>query len=346
MSLVVIDADVLGRGRTGDETYLRNLLAALPAPAAAAGLTLAAVTRRPELVPAGVRPLELPARTQELRMAFGLGRLLRRVSADLVHTQYALPLRCPCPAVVTIHDLSFEEPTSDMRPFERTVFRVVVPRAARRARKVLTVSERTRADLLTRYRLAPDRVVVTPNAVDPAFFAPAPAPAAGSSEARRLYVLAVGAVQERKNQRAGLAAARAVGLDFVVVGPVKDERVRDELVRGGADLRGYVPTEELVDLFRGAACLVQTSRFEGFGLPPLEAMACGTPVVCVDEPALVEVVGDAAVVVSEPELADGIRRALAERDRLVSAGRRRVAQFSWQATAERTVAAYVEALAG
>ena len=110
--LVVVDADVLGRHRTGDETYVLNLLRELPAPAAAAGLRIAAVTRRPDLVPAGIEPIELAARSQELRMAWSLPRLLRRLGAALVHTQYALPLRCPCPAVVTIHDLSFErDPT-------------------------------------------------------------------------------------------------------------------------------------------------------------------------------------------------------------------------------------------
>ncbi len=108
MSLVVVDADVLGRRRTGDETYVRNLLRTLPGPAAEAGLDLAAVTRRPDLVPEGVLPVLLPARSQELRMAWTLPRALRRLGAALVHTQYALPLRCPCPAVVTIHDLSFE----------------------------------------------------------------------------------------------------------------------------------------------------------------------------------------------------------------------------------------------
>ena len=97
MSLVVVDADVLGRRRTGDETYVRNLLRTLPEPAAEAGLEIAAVTRHPELVPDGVLPVLLPARSQELRMAWTLPRALRRLGAALVHTQYALPLRCPVP---------------------------------------------------------------------------------------------------------------------------------------------------------------------------------------------------------------------------------------------------------
>ena len=102
--LVVIDADVLGRERTGDETYVENLLRHLPE-LAAGELRFAAVTRRPDLVPEGVEPVELSATLQELRMAWGVPRLLRRLRPALAHFQHALPLRCPCPAVVTIHDL-------------------------------------------------------------------------------------------------------------------------------------------------------------------------------------------------------------------------------------------------
>jgi glycosyltransferase involved in cell wall biosynthesis len=341
MTLVVVDADVLGRQRTGDETHVANLLRALPVPAADAGLRLAAVTRHPELVPPGIDVHELATGSQELRMAWALPRLLRRMGAELVHTQYALPLRCPCPAVVTIHDLSFERDAAHMPARDRAVFRRVVPRAARRAARVLTVSERTRRDLVELYDVAPERIVLTPNAVDPAF-TPATPPERGP--AVPAYALAVGAIQPRKNQEAALDAARAVGLELVVVGPVKDEAVAAALRDGGARLEGYVPLERLVELYRGASCLVQASRFEGFGLPALEAMACGTPVVVVDEPALVEVVGSAAVVVAEHDLADGIRRALGERDRLVAAGLARAAEFSWAETARVVVGAYREAL--
>ena len=337
MSLVVVDADVLGRRRTGDETYVRNLLRTLPGPAADAGLEIAAATRHPELVPDGVFPVLLPARSQELRMAWTLPRTLRRLGAALVHTQYALPFRSPCPVVVTIHDLSFEHGLMGRR--DRLVFERVVPRAAREAARVLTVSERTKRDLVEHYGIPPERIVVTPNGVDPAFH-----PATQDAPAARPYALAVGAIQERKNQPAALAAAREAGLELVVVGPVKDERVAAELREGGARLEGYVEVERLAELYRGAACLVQSSRYEGFGLPVVEAMASGTPVVTVPDPALVEVAGDAAVVVPEGELAAGIRRALEERDILAAAGLERARAFTWDETARDTVTAYVEAL--
>ncbi|HEY4621198.1 MAG TPA: glycosyltransferase family 1 protein [Gaiellaceae bacterium] len=335
MKLAVVDADVLGRKRTGDETYVRNLLRELPPLAEAAGIRLAAVTRRPDLVPEGVEPVELSVRSQELRMALSLPRTLRRVGAALCHTQYALPVRAPCPCVVTVHDLSFEREPELMGLKDRLIFRTVVPRAVRRAARVLTVSERTKRDLVELYGVPPERIVVTPNGVDPAF-----SPGDGSRD----YVLAVGAIQRRKNQLAALEAASAVGLPLVVAGPEKEHALARELRARGARVVGHVETERLAELYRGAACLVQASRYEGFGLPVLEAMACGTPVVAVPEPALEEVAGDAAVFVEEARLADGIRRALAERERLVAAGLERASRFSWRTTAERTLAVYRDIL--
>ncbi|MET0561617.1 MAG: glycosyltransferase family 1 protein [Gaiellaceae bacterium] len=335
MKVVVFDADVLGRQRTGDETYALNLLRELGSLAREASIRLVATTRRPDLVPEGIEAAELAAGSQELRMAWSLPRTLMRLGADLVHTQYAAPLRCPCPFVVTVHDVSFARDPDFMSWKDRTIFRRVVPRAVRKAARVLTVSERTKADIVELYGIAAQQIVLTPNGVDPVF-------AAGSGA--HDYVLSVGAIQRRKNQLAAVEAADAVGLPLVVVGPAKDPALAEELRRRGARLEGYVATDRLAELYRGAACLVQSSRYEGFGLPVLEAMASGTPVVAVPDPALREVAGDAAIFVEEANLADGIRRALAERDRLVAAGLDRARAFSWRAAAERTLAVYREIL--
>jgi glycosyltransferase involved in cell wall biosynthesis len=346
--LVVVDADVLGRRRTGDETYVANLLRELGA-LAPSDLRLAAVTRRPDLVPAGIEPLELPARSQVLRMAYALPRFLRNLGPALGHFQYAIPAGFRAPAVVTVHDLSFERDRAMMGLRDRVIFRTVVPRAARRAARVLTVSEQTRRDLIEQYGLPEGRIVVTPNGVDPAFGPE------GAREDDGAYALFVGALQPRKDPVSAVEAIALVdgGLRLVFAGPDKGggAALREAVARLGleerVELLGYVEQERLAALYRGAACLVFPSRYEGFGLPVVEAMACGTPVVAARTSALPEVAGDAAILVepgSPAALAHGIQEALADRERLTAAGLERARRFSWRTTAERTLAVYRELL--
>jgi glycosyltransferase involved in cell wall biosynthesis len=333
--MILVDADVLGRRRTGDETYVANLLRELPA--VAPDLRFGAVTRHPELVPDGVEAIHLPARSQEMRMAWSLPRLLRRVRPELAHFQYALPLGHGGPAVVTVHDLSFERDATVVGAVDRLTFKLAVPRAVRRAAHVLTVSERTKRDLVELYGVPEAKVTVTPNGVDPSF--------TPGDDGEGSYVLYVGAVQRRKDPGTALAAAQAVGLPLVVAGPEKEPELARSLRAGGADLRGYVEKDELARLYRAAAAVVLPSRFEGFGLPVLEAMACGTPVVAAREPALEEVGGDAALYARPGEFPDVLRRALAEHERLAEAGLERAKRFSWAETARRTADVYRAVLA-
>lgn len=332
--MILLDADVLGRQRTGDETYVSNLLRELPR--VAPDLRFAAVSRHPELVPSGVEAIRLDARLQETRMAVWLPLLLRRLRPAVAHFQHALPLGFRGRTVVTLHDLSFEEADARMSRLDRLTFRMVVPRAARRADHVLVVSERTRRDVQARYGVPVDRITVTPNGVDPAFSP------GGSHDG---YLLFVGAIQARKNPLLALAAADAVGLPLLVAGPEKEPALARALRDGGAELRGYVSKTELAELYRGAAALVLPSRFEGFGLPLLEAMACGTPVVAAAEPALREVAGEAAVYAEGDDFAAAVALALAGRARLSEAGLARAKLFSWEETARRTVEVYRRVLA-
>src|SRR5581483_9660329 len=161
--VIVLDADVLGRARTGDETYVANLLRELPR--AAPDLRFAAVTRRPDLVPEGVEPVRLETPLQELRMAWTLPRLLRRLDPQLAHFQHALPLGFRGRSVVTLHDLSFEAGPTSMGPIDRFVFRATVPRAARRADHVIAVSERTKQDVMRLYGTPAAKVTVIPHGV-------------------------------------------------------------------------------------------------------------------------------------------------------------------------------------
>jgi glycosyltransferase involved in cell wall biosynthesis len=334
-TLVAIDADVLGRHRTGDETYVLNLLRRLPV-LAGNEFRFAALTRRPDLVPDGIEAVEAHARFQELRMAWTVPRALRRLRPALAHFQHALPLGWGGPMVVTVHDLSFERDSAAMGRRDRAIFKLVVPRAVRRARRVIAVSERTKRDLVDLYGVPGEKITVTRHGVDPAF--------GPGEDGAGDYLLYVGAIQARKDPLAAAEAAAQLGLPLVVAGPEREPALARELERRGVDLRGYVEKDELAQLYRGAAALVLPSRYEGFGLPVLEAMACGTPVVAHPDPALREVAGDAALYADPGSLADAIRRAIEERGRLVAAGFARAARFSWDETARRTLQVYREAL--
>jgi glycosyltransferase involved in cell wall biosynthesis len=344
MSRIVVDADVLGRRRTGDETYVAALLRELPAMADREQLL--AVTRRADLVPEGVEPVELAARSQVARMALSLPRLLRRLRPDLAHFLYAVPPGYRGLCVVTVHDLSFERLPDVMGLRDRLLFRTQVPRSVKRADRVLTGSLQTKRDLIERYGLPAARIIVTPYGVDPLYSPDGP-------RREGHYALFVGAIQPRKDPIAAVEAL-ALGngdLRLVLAGPEKrgGERVRAAIRRLGleqrVELTGHVEPDELAALYRGAACLVFPSRYEGFGLPVLEAMASGTPVVAARAGAVPEVAGDAAVLIEPGDpvaLAGGIERALADRERLVSAGLERARRYSWAETVRQTLAVYRE----
>ncbi|HEY6068818.1 MAG TPA: hypothetical protein VIU81_08965, partial [Gaiellaceae bacterium] len=122
--LVLIDADVLGRRRTGDETYVSQLLRALPG--VSEDLRIAAITRDPSLLPDGIEPVHLPVPSQELRMAVSVPRLLRRMRPALAHFVHALPLACPVPAVLTVQDLSWERDPAVFGKWDLVTFKVFV----------------------------------------------------------------------------------------------------------------------------------------------------------------------------------------------------------------------------
>jgi glycosyltransferase involved in cell wall biosynthesis len=323
--VIVLDADVLGRRRTGEETTMLNLLRRLPH--VAPDLHFAAVTRRPELVPDGVEAIELATGSQEVRMAWTLPRLLRRLKPELAHFQHVIPPSWGGRSVLTLHDLHFERDASVMGFADRLVFRTFVPRSARRADAIIVPSERTKADAIELYDISPEKITVALHGVDPVF---TPGDEHGG------YALFVGAVQQRKDPLKALALAKDAGLPLVVAGPPKDRALARQLAAGGADVRGYVSQTELASLYREATALVLPSRYEGFGIPALEAMASGTPVVVSDDAALREVVGDAAA----PSLHDAVEQRELYRQR----GLERAKLFSWDESARRTVAAYRQVL--
>jgi glycosyltransferase involved in cell wall biosynthesis len=267
---------------------------------------------------------------------FGLPHALRRQRAALVHAPNCfLPLRRPCPGVVTIHDLAFECYPEDFSRRTGAKYRFFAPRAARSAERVICVSRFTADDVVTRYGIDEAKVRVVPNA--PALAAGDSAPPPGP------YVLAVGDLRAKKNLGRLVAAWQRSGVPhrLVLAGLGTME------VPPGVELTGYVDDARLDALMRGADLLVHPSLYEGFGLVVLEAMTRGTPVAAARATALPETAGDAAVLFDPfdvDDIAQAIVRALDERDELAARGRARAAAFSWDATARATAAVYQELL--
>jgi glycosyltransferase involved in cell wall biosynthesis len=324
---VGIDVSPLAQTRAGTARYLRALLRELD--------------RRPdvEVVRFGFGG-DRRAATLARELAWypvGLPRAARRAGVDVLHcTTYRGPVGSGPPVVVTVHDLAvFRHPEVFPR-WTRTYGRLVVPHMIRAARRVIAVSEFTRGELVELLRVPEERIRVIPNAVDDDFRPDGPA-------AEGEYVLAVGTLEPRKNlERLGEAARRA-GLELRVVGARGWGGVSAN--GGGVRWLGELPDEELARLYRGASCFAYPSLYEGFGIPILEAMACGAPVVTSAGGATEEVAGGAAVLVDplDPaEIARGIEEAAARRDELRRLGLERARRWTWADVAAVTVEVYGE----
>jgi glycosyltransferase involved in cell wall biosynthesis len=267
-----------------------------------------------------------------------LPRALRRERAAVIHaTNCFLPLRRPCPGVVTIHDLAFEDHRRDFARKTGAKYRFFAPRAARGAQRVICVSEYTAGDVVRRYGVDPARIRVIPNAPSlPMGSAPVPE--------GEPYVLAVGDLRAKKNLRRLVEAWSALGTGHRLVLAGLGELPG---LPAAVDAVGYVDDERLDALMRGADVLVHPSLYEGFGLVVLEAMARGVPVAAADATALPETGGDAAVYFDPLDVTSmtaAIREALAAREDLAARGRERAARYSWRRTADETAAVYRELL--
>jgi glycosyltransferase involved in cell wall biosynthesis len=276
-----------------------------------------------------------------------LGRMrAAAVGADIYHSPgFRGPVsKGKIPTVVTIFDLVsllFPELAS---PSAKLYGNRAQRRMARLADRVICISNDTANDVETQFGVPASRIRVTPLGVDEIFFQPPRVPRLVSEP----YVLFVGSEQPRKNlERLELAMdlLRARGYPHLLVTAGADAWGRVDI--GASFLRrlGNVPDEQLVSLYAYSACLAIPSLHEGFGLPAMEAMAAGTAVVAANVAALPDTTGGAAVLVDplDPgDIADGLERAITERDRLVELGRRRVAAFTWERTAAMTAEVYRE----
>jgi glycosyltransferase involved in cell wall biosynthesis len=303
---------------------------------------------------------------------------LRGLAPDLVHVPLnRVPLLMIQPYVVTVHDLAnlfFEwEEYSKLRIQLR---RFRLQRGLARASRVIAVSEATRVDVEQMAGVPPHRLRLVYNAPDPGFLEP---DAADAADKRRRtmeryqiqypYLLYAGNIRRHKNiprlveafavVREQLAAHPVYGdLRLVIIGDNISQypAVRQAVIRSRAEhvvrFLGFVPFETLRFFYQSAAVFVFPSRYEGFGLPPLEAMACGAPVVTSNVSSLPEVVGDAAILVNPENVFDivrGIRDALLDeelRANLIRKGREQAARFSWSRTARQVLEIYQEAAMG
>jgi glycosyltransferase involved in cell wall biosynthesis len=360
-----VDAHAIGRHLTGNEVYVRNLLNSF-ASLDRESEFIAYVSSRnaSRWVPARF-PIRQVAANPFVRLGWQLSRCLRHDRPDLVHVQYTAPLGCPVPAVVTVHDVSFLEHPEYFPALRSLQLRITVGRTVRRAARILTVSEFSRVGIMKAYGLDGDRIVVVPNAASPEFRPISREQAAREVESRfgirAPYILSVGDLLHRKNQ-VGLIHAFA-GLmreypqfrhQLVLAGKNTwfTPRVREAAVKSGmADrirMPGFVSDEDLLHLYNACEVFVFPSFFEGFGLPLLEAMACGRAVACSNSSAMPEV-ADGAALLFDPgtpaEMGKAIKDLLIDpelRARMERLGTVRAAHFSWQKAAARTLEVYYD----
>jgi glycosyltransferase involved in cell wall biosynthesis len=362
---VLIDAHAIGTGAGGNETYMRELLAALGDHARDIEVR-ALVCRGAAVETKGVvRAVHAPRAPSALRVPLVLPWIARRERCDLLHVQYNGPPWPPCPYVVSVHDIGWRR-YPEFFPFAmRARLNWLTPGTLRRARRVLTLTETIRSEIHETYGTPLDRIDVVAPGVDP-IFCPQTEAAAGEAIHRKYalperFVLYVGATQPRKNLvRLAEAVARldAHGLPhaLVVTGPRRwlAEQTRSALdaLRLGPRLvfTGYIDRADLPALVCAADAFAYVSIYEGFGLPVLEAMACGTPVLASTADAIREVAG-AGALCCNPLDADAIERGLARlltddalREAQRKAGFARAAHFTRAAMAEGAMASYKRAL--
>lgn len=352
--LIALDATLVGSEKTGDAVYWTCLVEALGKAAPDFDFLLLSNAERPSdvpVLPANFHWVRVRARSMRWLSLVVLPLKARRLGASVFHTQYNLsPLARG--GITTIHDVSFFVGPEWFRPRDRVLLQRFVPGSARRARKVITVSESSKRDILRYIEIPEIKVAVTPLAAHERF-KPAPVEESrlvlSSLGIEQPYLLSVGTQWPRKNFGLVFEAVRAlppeVAHRLVVTGKFEwgARPSTDRVVQ-----TGYLPAAQLPSLYSRASLYLCSSHYEGFGIPILEAMACGAPVLTSAGGALREVAGDAAVVMEDmnpPAWTARILELIADSSMLEDLRRRgfeRARQFSWSDTARRTLEVYRE----
>jgi glycosyltransferase involved in cell wall biosynthesis len=361
-----VDAHAIGRHLTGNEVYVRSLLHGFSSlDRESQFITYISGVGARTWIPARFTAREVGT-NPFLRLGFELTRNVHGDRPDLLHVQYTAPLACPVPVIATVHDVSFIEHPEYFPRTRAMQLRWSVRRTVEHAARVLTGSEFSRSAILRAYpKLDCDRVVVVAIAAGNGFRQISREHAALAVQKRfgvpGRFILSVGDLQPRKNH-IGLIAAYARMIrkhpqfphHLVLAGKNTwfAERVHAAAARSGVAERihftGFVEDQELLQLYNACAFFVFPSYYEGFGLPPLEAMACGRAVACSNTSAMPEVVDGAAILFdphSEPEIARAMVDLIMDsalRVRMERLGQKRAAYFTWQKTAQQTLEIYYE----
>lgn len=360
-----VDAHAIGCHLTGNEVYIRNLLN-----------EFARLDRSSDFIAYVSKPgahLQVPARIQTRhvsenpfrRLGLDLPMKLRYDKPDLLHVQYTGPLACSVPLVVSVHDVSYLEHPQYFTRFRSTQLRLTVKRTVEAAARVLTPSEFSRRAILRHYNLDEGKVVVVPNAVS-ASFRPVERDAASALVEEKFgirgpFVLTVGDLQPRKNHLGLLHAFEETLRQhphlphrLVFVGKetwyskVLHRAVLRSSVADRVHFTGFVEDPDLLHFYGACDLFVFPSFYEGFGLPILEAMACGRAVACSSATAMPEVANAAGILFdpySIPEMSRAIGDVLLDnelRARLERLGTHRAASFTWERAAQRTLGVYYD----
>jgi glycosyltransferase involved in cell wall biosynthesis len=369
MSLVYVDVSAAVHHRAGLGRYAENLARGL-APLLPDDLALfynrekgiarlAGLESLPDRsVALGYKPWRLVVWLGQL-VHMGFNRLIPNASLFHATEHLLLPLH-GVPTILTVHDLIFSHFPQYHKPLNRWYLNLTMPLYCRRATHIIAISEQTRRDLVSAYGIPAEKITVIYEAADSRFRAQSPQAIAAARARYQLperYLLFVGTIEPRKNLIRLLAAFEQLHAENLIDGLVivgKPGWLYDDFFAAlecspskvAVVFPGYVPDEDLPAVYAGAQALVMPSLYEGFGLPVLEAMACGAPVACSDGSSLPEVAGDAALFfdpTSVDAISDGLDRILRDpglqadlRDR----GLRRANQFSWGRTAKETLDVY------
>jgi glycosyltransferase involved in cell wall biosynthesis len=360
-----VDAHAIGCHLTGNEVYIRNLLHGFARLDRSSDFI--AYVSKPDAhlqVPKSVRTSHV-SENPFRRLGLDLPMRLRYDRPDLVHVQYTGPLVCPVPVVVSVHDVSYLEYPQYFTRLRSTQLRLTVKRTVEAAARVLTPSEFSRRAILRHYKLDERKVVVVPNAVSSAFRPVERELAASVIEEkfgiRGPFVLTVGDLQPRKNHLGLLHAFEETlrqhpQLPHRLVFVGKETWYSKELHRAvlrstigdRVHFTGFVEDADLLYFYGACDLFVFPSFYEGFGLPILEAMACGRAVACSSATAMPEVANAAGILFdpySVPEMARAIADVLLDdemRVRLERLGTHRAASFTWERAAQKTLAVYYD----